>query len=571
MQKPSHILLLGLTLAGLTSVAASQPADIVLKNGDFYTMDVRQPRAKAVAIREGRFVAIGGNTQVKRMIGPNTEVIDLRGRMVIPGINDIHAHPVEGAYEALYSCAIPPQGKVDDVLAAVSACADRAEPKDWIVGGPWSSSLLSALENADALEALDRVSKGYPVVLRDDTFHNRWVNSKVLQLAGIGPGTKAPKGGEYAMADGKPTGLLKEPPAWLGINKLAPARSAERLKKAAMTAAAKLNTFGITSVQDALVDREILSAWHAADTDGSGLPIRVVASLAGDHAEPNSGNPPSKADADRVRSEHLRPNYVKLFLDGVPMAYTSAMLEPYEPSAEHGHDFRGTPLYSLEALVKKLKEADRQGIAAKLHAVGDGAVRLALDAIEAMRKENGMSGPQHQIAHVSFVAPSDIPRFAKLNVVADVSPMLWFPHAYTPLFEHVVGHERTMHSYPIRSLMKGGALVAGGSDWPAGQQTPDPWMGIEGLVTRRNPNGDAPGVLNANERISLDEALRVYTLNSAKGMGLGKETGSIELGKRADFAVLNQNLFKIDAASIHKTKVLATYFEGKQVYRSAGK
>ncbi|MEZ0189847.1 amidohydrolase [Ralstonia solanacearum] len=558
----------GVSAASAVSAALTAPAELVVRNGRFYTLDAGKPWAQAVAVRDGRFVAIGSDAEVVKLVGPATQVVDLHGAMVVPGLSDVHAHPLEGAYEALYNCAIPPAGDLDAVLAAVGACAERAQPDDWIVGGPWSSALLGALEKPASLAALDRASKGLPVLLRDDTFHNRWVNSVVLQRAGIGPGGAAPAGGAYVMADGKPTGLIKEPPAWQPIERRIPPRTPERLKRAAEAAAQTLNRFGITGVQDAFVTRQILFGWHAADTDGQGLPLRVVASMG---VEPDAGGDglPDRQALAQVRSDRLRPDFVKFFLDGVPMSYTAAMLEPYAPSDGHGHDFRGAPLYSLEVLTAKLTALDKQGTPVKLHAVGDGAVRLALDAIEAVRKANGMNGPRHQIAHLSFIAPADMPRFAALNVAADVSPMLWFPHAYTPLFEKVVGHARTMHSYPIGSLIKAGALVAGGSDWPAGQQTSDPWLGIEGLVTRRNPAGTVPGVLDAHEAIPLDQALRLYTLNSATAMGLGQEAGSIEVGKSADFAVLSQDLFKIPPSRIHRTTVRVTYFQGRPVYRAA--
>ncbi|MHA6894533.1 amidohydrolase [Ralstonia pseudosolanacearum] len=561
-------LLLGGFAAGFSPGASAAPAELVVRHGRFYTLDAGKPWAQAVAVRDGRFVAIGSDAEVAKLVGPATQVVDLHGAMVVPGLNDVHAHPIEGAYEALYHCAIPPAGDLDAVLAAVRACAARAQPDDWIVGGPWSSALLGVLEKSDSLAALDRASKRLPVLLRDDTFHNRWANSVVLQRAGIGPGTAAPAGGAYVMTDGKPTGLIKEPPAWQPVEKLIPLRTSARLQHAAEAAARTLNSFGITGVQDAFVTRQLLSGWHAADTDGQGLPLRVVASMG---VEPEAGGDglPDRQALAQLRSDRLRPDFVKCFLDGVPMSYTAAMLEPYAPSESHGHDFRGAPLYSLAVLTEKLTALDRQGTPVKLHAVGDGAVRLALDAIEAVRKANGMNGPRHQIAHITFIAPSDMPRFAKLNVVADVSPMLWFPHAYTPLFEKVVGHARTLHSYPIGSLIRAGALVAGGSDWPAGQQTPDPWLGIEGLVTRRNPAGNVPGVLDAHEAIPLDQALRLYTLNSATAMGLGQETGSIEVGKSADFAVLSQDLFKIPPSRIHQTTVRVTYFQGRPVYRAA--
>jgi predicted amidohydrolase YtcJ len=370
------------------------------------------------------------------------------------------------------------------------------------------------------------------------------------------------------MADGQPTGLVLEPPAWGAINQMIPPRPPERLLKAANSAAQTLNAFGITGVQDAYVSREVLQSWQRADAQPGGLPLRVVTSLAQDNVDPAIVVPPRSAEAEQARSERLRPDYAKLFLDGVPMAFTAAMLAPYLPSPmhNHGHDFKGEALYSLPDLVKRLAAWDKQGVPVKLHSVGDGAVRLALDAVEQVRRLNGPNGPQHQIAHITFVDPQDMPRFAALNVVADVSPMLWFPHSYTPLFELTVGRERTERSYPIGSLVKAGALVAGGSDWPAGQQTANPWIGIEGLVTRRNPLGEMPGVLNPAEGLSLDQALRIYSLNSARAMGLGAQAGSIEVGKSADWVVLNQPLFQIPPERIHQTQALETWFQGRRVH-----
>lgn len=573
----STALAVALAWGAASAAAQAQPksqgaADLVVTNAAIYTVNAKQPWATAVAVKDGKFVAVGSDKQVQRWVGPKTQRVDLQGSMVIPGINDVHAHPVEGAYEALYHCAIAPQGDLKTVLSQVTACAERAEPGDWIVGGPWSSLLLAELEKPASLAALDAASKGFPVSLRDDTFHHRWVNSAVLQAAKIGPGSVAPPGGIYSMADGKPTGVLKEPPAWGPLEALIPAKPAQRLQKAAASAAQTLNSFGITAVQDAVVNHDVLKGWKLADQQGDGLSLRVVLSaLLTKPAEAGSPQPPGPPpftlqDAEGARSARVRPGYAKLFLDGVPMAYTALMLEPYLPHPGHSHDFRGVPMFTQPELIATLAALDKQGVPVKLHSVGDGAVRQALDAIEEVRRVNGPNGPRHQIAHITFVAPQDMARFAKLNVVADVSPMLWFPHPFIPLFEMIVGHERTVHSYPIKSLVKAGALVAGGSDWPAGQQTPDPWIGIEGLVTRSNPTGQVPGVLAPQERLSLSEALKIYTINSAKGMGLDTETGSIEVGKSADFAVLNQHLFKVPAQKLHQTKVQATYFQGRQVY-----
>ena len=549
---------------------AAEPADLVLRHGHIYRVPERGSAwAQAVAVRDGRYVAIGSDADMRPYIGPATQVVDLQGRMAMPGLADAHIHPIDGAYEALYSCTLPPEGGLPEVLAAVKACADRAAPDDWIVGAAYSSSVAPALEKREALRLLDDVSGGRPVVLRDDTFHNRWVNSEVLRRAGIRAGATPPPGGLYVFDQGEPTGLLKEFPAFDKVQQLLPPRRPDRLLQAAQTAAAQLSAKGVTSIQDAWVDRTLLHTWHRALQSPQGLPLRVVTSLAGakgsTEAEPGGGALYDGAQA--LRGPQLRPDFVKFFVDGVPMAYTSAMLDPYQPSHEHGHDFRGQAHYSLPQLVEAIAPLDQRGIAVKLHAVGDAAVRLSLDAIAEVRRLNGSAGPRHQIAHVNWIAPSDLPRFKALNVTAEVSPMLWFPTSMTPVLAHFLGAPRTDRLGQVASLQRAGAPLAVGSDWPAGTPTPDPWIGIQGLVTRRDPLGLLPGVLGAGEQLSLADALRLYTRGNAVAMGLGHDTGSVELGKSADLIVLDQHLFKVPVERIHRTRVLGTWLQGRLVFQ----
>ncbi len=574
MPKGLHIALaMQLILAPLSvsTALAADPADVVFRHGAIYRASAKGPQwAEAVAIRGGSFVAVGRDADVAKYIGPSTTVVDLQGRMAMPGLNDAHAHPIDGAYEALFSCALPPAGGLPELLGAVKDCAQRAAPGDWIVGAAFPSSVAPQLEKRDSLRLLDEASAGHPVVLRDDTFHSRWVNSQVLSLAGIKAGSTPPPGGIYAFDQGEPTGLLKEFPAFDKVQQLIPPRTPERLLQAVRSATGTLNAFGITGVQDAWVDRTLLGAWQQVDKSAGGLSMRVVASLAGakgsTDAEP--GGPALYEAARSSRSERLRPDFVKFFIDGVPMAYTSAMLDPYEPSPEHGHDFRGKAHYTVAELAQQIAPLDRVGAAVKMHAVGDAAVRLSLDAIEEVRRLNGPNGPRHQIAHVNWIAAQDMPRFKKLNVVAEVSPMMWFPTPVTPVIEHFLGRERTARSNQIGSLQKAGAQLAVGSDWPAGTPTANPWIGIEGIVTRRNPLGQMPGVQVEQERLPLRDALRFYTRGNAEAMGLGGVTGSIDVGKSADLIVLNQHLFKVPVTAIHRTQVLSTYLQGRLVYQA---
>jgi len=270
---------------------------------------------------------------------------------------------------------------------------------------------------------------------------------------------------------------------------------------------------------------------------------------------------------DDYRSRHVHPNYTKIFLDGVPGARTGAFHDAYIDDAAHPHGYRGEVLVSYPELVKYVDKSEKLGMGLKIHCAGDYAVTEMLDAVEAVRHFNGPTKVLHHIAHASYVLPSDIARFASLNVVADLCPMIWYPTTFLEGHKEAMGEERATRFWPIADLHKTGALLAGGSDWPV-IPIPDPLNGIEGMVTRQNPSGAFPGVsLWPEQAIDVATAIRIFTLNSAIAMGLGEETGSIEPGKSADIIVLDQNLFEIEAKRIAATKVLTTYFEGRAVYQ----
>lgn len=558
------------TLLPLAALAAA-PADLIVRNGQIYTVSDGAPWAEAFAVRDGRYVAVGSNAQMAAYAGPNTRVLDLQGAMAMPGINDVHGHPLDGGYEDLFACNFGPFSSFEQVLARVAECAGRAAPGEWIVGAAWSSNLLSAIATPAALAALDRASGGHPVMLRDDTFHNRWVNSEALRRGGISAASVNPAGGEIVRdgASGKPVGLLKEFPAFLAVEQQIPPRSPEKQLKAAAAAEATLHRFGITGVQDAFSSEAILRVWDQLNRT-RGLSLRMVSSLSAMPAAAGerSGQALTQVRGD-YRSGNLHPDFAKLFLDGVPPARTAEFLAPYLPDHEHGDAYRGHGNYTLAQLTDVLAALDRDGIPVKMHATGDGSVRLALDAVAAVRKRNGAHGPRHQIAHASFIAPGDIARFRQLNVTAEISPMLWFPTGLGIATGMAIGQERAAHSFPVKSLLEAGALVAGGSDWPAGQPTANPWIGIEGLVTRKDPLGQIPGTLWPEQAIDLASAVRIYTINSARAMGMEGQTGSIDVGKSADFIVLDRKLFEIPIEQVHLITVKHTYFAGRPVYSAA--
>lgn len=541
--------------------------DYLLRNAAIHTMDAKRPRAQAMAVRGGRIVAIGSEAEVAAAV-PGLRSVDARGRMVMPGLIDVHNHFVWAGRAELYEVTFPPLLTLAQVLAAVRDAAANKAPGEWVVGGIFGSGLLVEL-TAEARAALDEAAGGRPVMLRDDSHHNRWASSAALALAGIDAKTPDPANGEIVrdLATGEPTGLLKEAASALVEAAVARSLAADpRLDvEAAAHAVKRLNAYGITGLQEALTTRAVLHAVRALEREGR-LSAWVVGSLPVTEAPlaPGEAGEELLAMRDDFRSRHFRPDAGKIFLDGVPTSRTAAMLEPYLGDAAHGCCWRGGVTLSVPQLARVLADCEQRGIAVKIHCAGDAAVRTALDAVDVLRTFNG-PGLMHQVAHASFVDPAEVPRFAALNVLADLSPIIWFPCVIVEAIRATVPSQRVDRFWPNRDLLEAGALIAGGSDWPV-VPDPDPWLGLQGLVTRRDPTGRFPGALWPEQALPLDAALAAYTINPARALRLDHETGSLEVGKSADFIVLDRHLFDVPADTLAQTRVLATCFEGRPVH-----
>lgn len=548
-----------------------QHADLIVTNAVVYTCDLAQEWAEAFAVADGEIIAVGNAADIGALSTSETEVVDVDGRMVMPGLCDVHTHLGSGGMQAAWELSLLPTDTLDEILAKVRERAASLAPGEWVVGGVIGSPILEAAAKGGFLQALDEAGAGHPVLLRDESWHNRLINSRALEIIGVEKGTPDPEGGKYVLdAHGELTGVLQELASKVAEDAMAASieNPEERLRVAFRTALRMVNSFGITAAQDAAILEHNLRA--LADLDDKGeLTAWVVGSLPSrPFFEEGAVGEELYAVAGNHRRTHVRPDFIKLFLDGVPMTRTSAMLSPYICHGDHEDpDFKGEPYLSLDDVVKELERCCELGLGAKLHCAGDGSVRLALDAIERVRKTRG-DGPIFQIAHVVYVDPEDIPRFAPLGVVADASPYIWFPSVSQDSCANQVPGATFERSFPCRDLVDSGALLAAGSDWPV-VPLPNPWLGIETLVTRANPDPAVPGELNPAQRLSLPEAIAVFTRNPAKAMGLGDKIGAIQPGRSADFIVLNHNLFEIEPNAIHQTQVLATYFEGRQVYDSA--
>lgn len=542
------------------------PAELIVVADVIRTVDPAMPAAQAFAVRDGRIAAIGARADVEALRGPATRVLELGGAAVYPGFADVHNHHALAGRTELFELTLPPSLTLDEILDRVRAKAATLPEDAWIIGGVVASTLLPSLQNTAARLRLDEAAGGRPVVIAEDSRHNRWANSRALELAGIGPG-RIPAGGVTILdpEDGTPTGVLLEAagiPVQEAYDRSGGLTSAQH--RAASAHGVRLaNSYGITAFQDAGVSTDILSALRDLDTDGE-LNAWVVSSLLVND-EIFGFDPVGSAliaRGEEFRTAHHRPDFVKIFLDGVPPARTASFLEPYVPDAAHGAHFHGETTMDFDELYGWLHQVAERGLGAKVHCTGDGSARLVLDVAERLRAE-GLTTPI-QIAHGQFLAEADIPRLAALDVTADISPFIWFPGVIPQMLTEVLG-ERAEHSQPNRALIDAGALVAGGSDWPV-SESPNPLEGIQGLVTRADPLRRAPGTLWPEQAITAEEALQVFTRNAAVAMGLGSETGSLEVGKSADFVVLDRDAIGGSADTIIDARVLSTWFAGREVH-----
>ena len=537
-------------------------ADLLFTGGPVLTPD--GPRASTVAVTGERITAVGG-AEVLELRGPRTEVVDLAGRLLLPGFQDAHVHPLPAGLE-LTQCDLTGTKTAAETLAVVRAYADAHPEREWITGGGWS---MEAFEGGTPTkELLDAVVPDRPVYLPNRDHHGAWVNSRALALAGITRDTPDPADGRIDRdASGEPSGSLQEGAMQLVGRLTPPATPADRLA-ALLHAQSRLHALGITAWQDALVGdflgmEDPSGAYLTAARDGS-LTARVVGALWWDR-ERGPEQIPELVER-RAASSHgrFRAGSVKLMLDGVAETGTAALLDPYLDRCGCATANRGTSFLDADQLPKYVTELDALGFQCHFHALGDRAVRDALDAIEAARAANGPSDTRPHLAHLQVVHPADVPRFARLGATANIQP-LWAAHE--PQMDELtipfLGPERAAGQYPFGALLRSGARLAAGSDWPV--SSPDPLQGIHVAVNRVAPDaGDTPVFLPA-ERIGLAEALVAYTAGSAYVNHLD-DTGEVRAGALADLVVLDRDPFDGAAEAIGDTRVAQTYVGGARVY-----
>jgi hypothetical protein len=536
-----------------------RPADLILTNAAVVTMAEGRTRAEAVAVADGRILFVGDGEAARRFQGFSTKVLDLGGRTVLPAFQDSHIHLVMGGVELL-ACNLAELGTKEAVFARIREYAAAHPELAWVTGGGWALPLFPQANPRK--EDLDALVPDRPCVLDAADGHSAWANSRALAIAGVTKDTPDPAGGriERDPGTGEPTGTLRESAAAL-VEKHVPKLGPEGYIRGLKAGLALASRFGIASIIEARADEDILDAYAALDRAGE-LSVRVLASL---HVETGRGvSEAGRLAALRRRYEgaRLKAGAAKIFIDGVMESHTAALLEPY---VDRPGD-RGTPLLEpgdFDALAVAL---DQAGFQIHVHAIGDRAVRMSLDAFEAAGRANGFRDMRHHIAHLELIDPADIPRFQRLGAAANFQALWAYADPYiTDLTLPILGPGRSGRLYPVGSVARTGAVIAGGSDWSVSSM--NPLEAIEVALTRRGPD-DPPGEpWIPGERTDLETMLRAYTVNGAWLSRDEKTRGALAPGRAADIIVLDGDLFAVPAHEISRIKVLWTLLDGRTVYR----
>jgi predicted amidohydrolase YtcJ len=554
----STIFVLILLAAGCSrKPAPTEIADTIFINGGIYTVDAERSWAQAAAVRDGRIVAVGSNEEILALKGDATEVVDLTGRLALPGFHDSHVHVAAAGLEEL-QCPLSELRTVDAILAAVAACAERTE-EEWIVGSGWDLSLFE--NSSPRKELLDRIAPGRAIVLWGADGHSAWASSRALELAGIAAKTPNPENGiiERDGKTGEPSGTLRETAIGLVTDKVPPA-SAEMRVEGLKRGLESVREVGITSFIEAAVGEADFEAFKAVAQSGE-LSAKVRLSMTygmfgSDDFEK------LLARRTEAAAPRLEADAIKIFVDGVLEGETAALLAPYLTKPGYTASI-SMPAAELNEAVTRF---DAMGLQVHMHAIGDAAVRAGLDAFAAARAKNGPSDHRHHISHLQLIDPADIPRFKELGVTANFQSFWAWPDDYIlKLNMPQVGADRVNRMYPLASVQRAGGRIVGGSDWSV--STVNPLPAIQVAVTRQDPDGVRTEILNEAERVDLPTMIAAYTIDGAWLMHHDTDTGSIETGKAADIVVLEKDLFKVAPREIGKVRVDLTMLDGEAIYR----
>ncbi|MFH8576295.1 amidohydrolase [Streptomyces zaomyceticus] len=539
-------------------------ADLVFTGGPVLTMDPARTRASSLAVTGERIAAVG-HDEVRELIGPRTEVVDLGGRLLLPGFQDAHVHAVGGGSE-LAECDLTGVVDADAYLERIRTYALEHPEREWITGSGWSMESFAG--GVPTRQLLDSVVPDRPVLLANRDHHGAWANTRALELAGLTAATPDPADGRMEReADGFPSGMLQEGATAL-VARLVPPSTPEDRLAGLLRAQRLLHSLGITGWQDALLGdfngmADPSTAYVAAARDGS-LTARVTGALWWDRERGAEQIPELVARRKELTYGRFRAGSVKIMQDGIAENFTAALGAPYLDGCGCATANSGLSFVDPEALRDHVTALDALDFQVHFHALGDRAVREALDAVEAAVAANGRRGNRHHLAHLQIVHPDDLPRFAALGALANIQP-LWAAHE--PQMDELtipfLGPERAAWQYPFGGLLRAGATLVAGSDWPV--SSPDPLAGIHVAVNRREPGATDGRVFLPEQRVDLLSAIAAYTAGSAHVNGLD-DAGSLLPGHLADLVVLDRDILAAPPEEIAEARVERTYVGGELVH-----
>jgi len=544
------------TTTDKTTKPTSEIATQVYKNGKVYTVNDQQEWADAVAVKDNKIIFVGSNDEVQDYVDSSTKVTDLSGKMMMPGFHDVHMHPIESASENTQFAISVKETNPENFIKSIKKASLANPGKGWLIG--FGHSIFTLLGSARSpLAILDEAVSDRPVIIMEQTSHSMWVNSAALALAGFTKDTPHPTGGRILRDEntGELNGILIDNTGNMVMD-IAMAPTSQSLQKdydgLIEFTLPELAKHGITSISDArsFWKRDDHKTWLKAQKNDA-ITARVSVGL---WAYPTADDTTQLAELKALYSNEpdsfLKFNQIKLYSDGIIINGTSAMLAKYNIDLIGLPENKGLNYFSQERIEQYITALEPMGFDFHMHAIGDRGIREALNAVENSGSDKG----RHRITHVEIVDPADIPRFSQLNVTADAqvagdftNPEHWHEN------DELIGAVRSDNAVPIKSLDAAGARVTLSSDWNVSPY--NPFIGLQNAVTR------------APQELTLAKAIKAYTLNGAYVMRQEDKVGSIEVGKLADFVILDKNLFDIEPNTINQTKIVTTVFNGEVIYQ----
>lgn len=535
-------------------------ADLVILNADVRTQDLARPRASAIALRHGRVLALGADADLKALRARSTRVIDARGRLVLPGFQDTHIHPQDSGVDSVLGCELAGAETTAELQRRLRAQA-RETTRPWVRGLGWNSAIFNA-GNLDR-HVLDEAVADRPVFIFAADGHNAVLNTRGCEELGLRADTPHPKNGEIVHeADGSPSGMLYEDACYWAMD-LMPQPSSEDSARGVKFAADLANRHGITGLLDAMVSEKHMKVYTDLDRAGE-LSVRMAATT---KVFPHEGVSEALERLCDIRARHRTEKVfmhsAKFFLDGVLENGTAAMLEDYETGGN------APIMFELSHLNQLFEAFDAHRFQLHIHTIGDRAVRVALDGIEAVRRANGPWPALHQLAHLQIIDPTDIPRFRALGALANFQPLWAAPEpGVIDVALPMVGKTRGRWMYPVKSVIDAGGPYAISSDWAV--STLNPFEIMQVAITRQNPeDGPSGECFVPEERLDVESVVKGYTTNAAAAAWRSEDTGSLSPGKCADLIVLDRDIYRVPPHEIGGTQVLLTLLGGEEVHRAA--